>query len=874
MTILLKRLVAVLATTLFVGVCCADDEVDEAEKEFFEKKIRPVLVENCYRCHSKKSDDLKGNLYVDTKEGLREGGDTGPAVVEGDTEQSLILTALKYEEDAFQMPPDGKLSDEIIADFETWIENGAWDPRSESVERVDPRQRRAAEHWSFQRPQSGALPVGYATRIDGWIERKLTDKKTTASPQSPRPNLARRVYYDLTGLPPTYTELSEFLNDESPLAYDRLVDRLIASPRFGERWARMWLDVSRYSDTKGYVFQEDRSYPDAYTFRQWVIEAWNADLAYDQFLQYQLAADQLPQLSFRVDSRAAMGFLTLGRRFLNNTHDIVDDRIDVTTRGMMGLTVSCARCHDHKYDAIPASDYYSMYGVFANSVEPKNAPAPLRLEDSGNIREPYVFLRGKPGNRGPRVTRKFLTVLAGSDAKPFTKGSGRLELAAAIADRDNPLTARVLVNRVWARLFGDPLVGTPSDFGVRCETPLQQDLLDDLSARFMENDWSIKRLIREVVRSDAYRRSTKIHSSAKWDTENQYLSRQNIRRRDFEGTWDAILAQSNDLDFTVGGPSEQLHVSSFGHRRGIYAYIDRQNLPGMFRTFDLASPDAHAPRRYETTSPQQALFLINSPFVLSQSRRISQWTARQDGASQDVASQDVAARIQSLYRMVLSRQPAEDEMNACLEFIKSETERDRKGARINRWSYGYGPYDAETGRVSSFTALPSFSDNVWQGGAKLPDSELGYASLRPRGGHPGDKQRAVVRRLHILQECELTFDGFLEHPAKQGDGVRLTVYCHQNSVVGSWVATHGKTEFVTKTIEVAAGGTVDLIIDMRESLNHDSFNLEFTANEFAAGRTRPLNSVSSFGGPTMAPLDAWGRLAQVLLLSNELLFVE
>lgn len=873
MTVLRTSLVAVLATTLFVGICRGDDEVDEADKEFFEKKIRPVLVDNCYHCHSQKSEDLKGNLYVDTKEGLLEGGDTGPAVIEGDTEQSLILTAMKYEEDAFQMPPDGKLSDEIIADFEKWIENGAWDPRSESGERIDPRQQRADEHWSFQRPQAGAVPVGHATRIDGWIESKLTDKKTIASPQTSRQNLAHRVYYDLTGLPPTYTELTEFLNDESSLAYERLVDRLIASPRFGERWARLWLDVSRYSDTKGYVFQEDRSYPDAYTFRQWVIEAWNADLAYDQFLQYQLAADQLPPLSFRVDSRAAMGFLTLGRRFLNNKHDIVDDRIDVTTRGMMGLTVSCARCHDHKYDAIPASDYYSMYGVFANSVEPKNAPAPLRLEDSGKIREPYVFLRGKPGNRGPKVTRKFLTVLAGSDAKAFAKGSGRLELAAAIADRDNPLTARVLVNRVWARLFGDPLVATPSDFGVRCETPLQQDLLDDLSARFMENDWSLKRLIREVVRSDAYRRSTKIQTSAEWDTENQYLSRQNIRRRDFEGTWDAILAQSHDLDFTVGGPSEQLHVSSFGHRRGIYAYIDRQNLPGMFRTFDLASPDAHAPRRYETTSPQQALFLINSPFVLSQSRRISQLTARLD-ARPDIASQDAGERIHLLYRMVLSRTPTDDEMNACLEFIESEMERDTAGPRINRWSYGYGPYDADTGSVSSFTALPSFANNVWQGGAKLPDPELGYASLRAGGGHPGDKQRAVVRRLHVREDCKLTFDGFLGHPAKQGDGVRLTVYCHQNGVVGTWVATDGKTKFVSKAIDVAAGGTVDLIVDMRESLNHDSFNLEFTVNEFVAGRMRSLNSVSTFRGPTMAPLDAWGRLAQVLLLSNELLFVE
>lgn len=861
------RRVVVLSILVATGVSTTHLRADDDQKDFFEKKIRPVLVENCYRCHSQKSDDLKGNLLVDSKEGLREGGDTGPAVVEGNTEESLLLTALKYQEDAFQMPPDGKLSDEIIADFEKWIEDGAWDPRGDSEKPMDPRQSRAAGHWSFTVPQSGNVPVGYSSRIDGWIESKLVEKQTTPSLRTQRENLAHRVYYDLTGIPPSYGEMTAFLNDKRPLTYERLVDRLIASPRFGERWARMWLDVSRYADTKGYVFQEDRSYPDAHTFRQWVIEAWNTDLPYDQFLQYQLAADQLPQLSFRVDARAAMGFLTLGRRFLNNTHDIIDDRIDVTTRGMMGLTVSCARCHDHKYDAIPAADYYALYGVFANSTEPKDAPAPLRLEDAGKIREPYVFLRGKPGNRGPRVPRKFLSVLAGADAKPFSKGSGRSELAAAIADRENPLTARVLVNRVWARLFGDSLVATPSDFGVRCDAPTQQDLLDDLSARFMDNDWSAKRLIREIVLSDAYCRSTHVSKSAEWDLENQYLSHQNLRRRDFEGTWDAILARSNDLDLTVGGPSAQLHVSEYGHRRGVYAYIDRQNLPGMFRTFDLASPDSHAPRRYETTSPQQALFLINSPLLLNQSRRIGDLTV----------GQDTQERIDTLYQMILSRVPTGDEREACLKFVNfeaSRASRDTNGSPLHRWSYGFGPYDPATGSVSSFTEFPSFAGNVWQGGDKLPDAVLGYASWRDRGGHPGDSSKAIVRRLHITSDCQLRIDGRVEHPAKQGDGVRLTIYCHQNGILGTWTAAHGRTRFRTDVVEVKSGAMVDLIVDMRDSLNHDSFDLEFSTEEHVGGRTRRMDSVSTFSGPAMPPLDAWGQLAQVLLLSNELLFVE
>jgi hypothetical protein len=845
----------VFATT---ALCSAEDK---ELLEFFEKKIRPVLVENCYECHSRKSEEVKGNLLVDTKAGLLEGGGTGPAVVPGNTEESLILTALRYKEDAFQMPPSGKLSDEILKNFAQWIEDGAVDPRD--GERVDPRITRAAEHWSFQKPRSRDVPTDFSSRIDGWIGGQLRGKSIEPAPLAEPRTIVRRVYYDLTGLPPTYEEVTEFRADRNPLAYQRLVERLLSSPRFGERWGRMWLDVARYSDTKGYVFTQDRSYTHAHTYREWVISAWNHDLPYDQFIQYQLAADQLPALPFGPDVRAAMGFLTLGRRFLNNRHDIIDDRIDVTTRGMMGLTVTCARCHDHKYDAIPTADYYSLYGVFSNSHEPRNDPAPLRLEDAKKIHETFIFVRGNPENRGDQVPRQFLSVID-KNASPFKRGSGRAEMAKAIADVENPLTARVLVNRVWLRLFGSPLVDTPSDFGVRCEQPVQQDLLDDLAVRFMERDWSIKSLVREIVLSEAYRRSATGTASASSDTANRYLSHQNIRRRDFEGTWDALLAASHDLDFTIGGPSVKLHVKPFPQRRAVYGYIDRQNLPGMFRTFDLASPDAHAPRRYETTSPQQALFLMNSPFLMERSRQLAQLTT--------AGSAD--KRIEDLYRIVLTRAPDAGERASCLEFLRIEKEADLRGARLHRWSYGYGPFDESTGRVTRFTELPHFTGEVWQGGEKLPDERLGYVSWRTRGGHPGLNDAAAVRRLYIPRNSTIQFRGKLEHEADGGDGVRLTIHCHENGTLGTWVSQHSVTKFATQPVHVAADGFVDLIVDMRDSNGFDSFQLQFQVVEKIQNREGVFDSVTTFRGPSPQLLNPLEKLSQVLLLSNEFLFVE
>jgi hypothetical protein len=378
----------------------SSDEID-----FFEKKIRPVLVQHCYSCHSHEGKKLEGGLRLDSRAGVLKGGDDGPVLVPGKPEASILLKAIRYGQDFSQMPPKGKLPAEVIADFERWIAAGAPDPRLEG----SPLTKVQDRHWAFQPPRLVPLPLVKRcdwpqSEVDRFVLARLEERGLSPSPDANRGTLIRRLSLDLIGLPPTYSEVEIFVKDRSPEALDKLIDRLLASPHFGERWARHWLDVARYADTKGYVFQEDRNYPEAYTYRDWVIQAFNEDLPYDRFLVAQIAGDQAPA-SGTARPLAAMGFLTLGRRFINNVHDIIDDRIDVVTRGTMALTVSCARCHDHKYDPIPTKDYYALYGVFASSLEPKDSPSPLRLIDAPQPHNARVFLRGNPSNPGEEVPR-------------------------------------------------------------------------------------------------------------------------------------------------------------------------------------------------------------------------------------------------------------------------------------------------------------------------------------------------------------------------------------------------------------------------------------------------------------------------------------
>jgi hypothetical protein len=867
-----RTLPTLAALLLLAGPACAQGNPGH---DFFETKIRPVLAEHCFSCHGPKRQ--QAGLRLDSRAALLKGGEDGPVVRLEQPEQSALLKALRHDGDV-KMPPKGKLAPQVVADVAAWLKMGAPWPEAKvaaaATSAEDPQQ-----HWAFRPVKKPAIPSVkqqhlVQTPVDAFHLAALEAKGLHPAPLADRRTLLRRVSYDLIGLPPTAEEVAAFEADRSPDAFDRVVDRLLASPRYGERWGRHWLDVARYADTRGYVFTEERKFPNSYTYRDYVIRAFNEDLPYDQFLLHQLAADRLP---LGEDKRplAAMGYLTLGRRFLNNIHDIIDDRIDVVSRGLLGLTVACARCHDHKFDPIPSKDYYSLYGVFASSIEPKELPlietpantpeyqkflaglkereqkladferatlaglqkrwrenvgdillavkkagnkpinpkqfqlvageihpamvkrwqgylkaddnksspvwaawfayaavpeaefagvkldsanvhpllaeelqknppkslkdvadcysrvfrgvaakpqaaapaevelrkvldnpkSPLHVElkdvtkffdraardkqralkqqidafranspaappramvlvDAPTPQEPRVFLRGIPGNLGPAVPRQFLAVLAGKDRKPFTQGSGRLELARAIASKDNPLTARVMVNRIWLHHFGAGLVRTPSDFGLRSEPPTHPELLDYLAARFVEDGWSVKKMHRLILLSRAYQQAGDDNPEGlKADPENRLLWKMNRRRLDFEAMRDTLLAVSGRLDLKMGGPSVDIIQAPFSGRRTVYGFIDRQNLPGLFRTFDLANPDSSSPQRHQTTVPQQALFLMNSPFVLEQARAVLRLP--------DVASQrEAEPKIQRLYRRVLDRPAERDEINLGMRFLE------------------------------------------------------------------------------------------------------------------------------------------------------------------------------------------------------------
>jgi hypothetical protein len=845
----------------------------QAEVDFFERQIRPVLVERCYECHSEKAKTLQAGLRLDSAAGLRKGGDSGPALVPGKPDESLLLESLRYE--SYEMPPDAKLPDSVIEDFARWIELGAADPRTEAPlpqEAREPSTADASQHWAFRPPVFVEPPAVVQSQwpqsdVDRFILARLEQAGLSPSAAADPRTQLRRLFYDLVGLPPSAEEVQAFAAAPDRNAYVAAVDRLLASPEFGERWGRYWLDVARYADTKGYVFQEDRNYPHAHTYRDWVIGAFNRDMPYRDFVLAQLAADQLDD----PDLYPAAGFLTLGRRFINNTHDIIDDRIDVVSRGLLGLTATCARCHDHKYDPIATADYYAMYGVFASSREPKDAAAPLLLVDAERPVEPVIFVRGNPANRGPRVPRQFFPCLTRGDVRPYQHGSGRLEMARAIADPENPLTARVWVNRVWLHLFGQGLVTTPSDFGTRCDPPSHPQLLDWLATRFVAEGWSTKWLIRTLVTSQVYRQASGVRPDGREiDPENRLLWRMNRRRLDLEPLRDSMLVAAGRLDRTLGGPSVQLTQEPFPTRRSVYGFIERQNLPNFFRTFDFAGPDTHSPRRPYTTVPQQALYLMNSPFAMEQARYAA---ARGRAGGEDLED----ARIRQLFRSVLGRDPSADEAAAATRFVREGSREDGGHERSSEdpWTYGWGQYDVSRDAVQ-FQALPHFTGDAWQGGAQLPDPKLGWVMLNAGGGHPGnDAAHAAIRRWVAPRAGRVSISGRLEHLAEQGDGVRGRVVPHGHGSVAEWSVHHGQAATTVSRFTVAAGDAVDLVVDCRDGPSHDGFRWDATVRlEPEDGDPRQWNTTAGFRGPPAEPLNVWERLAQTLMMTNEFAFID
>ena len=696
---------AAVVVALTASPVSSADKKSSAGIEFFEKKIRPVLVAKCYKCHA--GNQLKGGLRVDTRDGIRRGGESGPAVVPKNTQKSLILEALRHE--SFEMPPKEKLSKRVIADFVTWIKLGAPDPRKEKAGKVLPIKKtdidfkQARRFWSFTPPQLHKAPPvknrsWSRTGIDPFVLAKLEKNGLAPNPRADARTLIRRATYALTGLPPTAKEVDAFVRaskSDPKQAYAKLIDRLLNSPHYGERWARMWLDVSRYAEDQAHIVGSNSSlfYPNAYLYRDWVIKSLNADMPYDKFLRLQLAADLYTPQDQTDD--VALGFIGLGPKYYRrNAPEVMadewEDRVDTVSRGLLGLTVACARCHDHKYDPIPTTDYYGLAGVFAGtqmynrplkkpaktqavkkkakkkSRRRKNSPAnSLHIIRDGQPRDLNVYIRGNHKTKGPLVKRRFLTILSPGKPIALTDGSGRKPLAEAIVDSKNPLTARVIVNRVWAVHFGKGIVSTPSNFGQLGSRPTHPRLLDDLAVRFMKNGWSLKWLHREILLSSAWQQSSDlVPRNVAADPDNKLLWRANRRRLGVEAWRDTLLAASGRLDRTVGGKSIDPQKPD-SVRRTVYARISRLKLNAMLVMFDHPDPNAHAAKRVETTTSLQKLFVLNSPFMVKQAEELAKRIQAADSTT--------AGRIDFAYRRLFGRVPSDDEARLAKTFVESAT---------------------------------------------------------------------------------------------------------------------------------------------------------------------------------------------------------
>ncbi len=940
--------------------------------EFFEKSVRPVFAEQCYKCHG--PEKQKGDLRLDSREAFLKGTDSGPIAVPGDPAKGSFLKSIRHEIENKMPEKASKLSDEKIAALTEWVKIGMPWPEHDKNAPISKAQI-ASTHWAFQPIRKPAVPAvkdvahWAQNEIDRFVLAKLEAAGLAPAPIASRYALIRRAAFDLTGLPPTSAEVAAFQNDPAPVrdAFAKVVDRLLASPQYGERWGRHWLDVARYADHRGYLAGgASREYPFAWTYRDWVIAALNDDLPYDQFLTRQIAAD-LPGSGAKPGDIAALGFLTLGRRFLNNPNDIIDDRIDVIMRGTMSLTVGCARCHDHKFDPITAKDYYALHGVMASCEEeadPEKLPllpggkaspefeqaraaavAEMRAADqkiadklSATLRsgsglsifisaemvdaiatknrlpkkiveertkeknklvkleldpgspprahvlrdrpqpvKPHVFIRGNPARPGEVVDRRFPSFLGG-DAAPFKQGSGRLDLARAITAPQNPLTARVIANRVWLHHFGTGFTPTPGDFGTRSETPVHGELLDWLATNFTEHGWSLKKLHRTILLSATWMQDS-VHPSElvaanpnsasrspqSVDPENRLLWRQTRQRLEWEAMHDALLAAAGNLDPTIGGRPVKLFTEPYPKRRAVYAYIDRQNLPGTLRTFDFASPDLMNAQRSTTSVPQQALYMMNSPFVIAQAETLTD--------APDFSSTNPEERqVQMLYQRVLARKATPSEVQTAIAYVRAAQTAQRTPPPIPTWRYGFGTYDA-AGKKVTFTPFAHWSGAQWQAGAKLPDPQFGYVHLTATGGHPS-RDLAAIRRFTASREMTVSLSGEIVRAAAAGDGVHARIVSSRSGPIAEYeVAPKATIASAIDRIELAAGETLDFILESKGDDNSDGFTWR-TVLYSTDGLSYDAKKQFAGPPPKVEPFTPWERFAQVLLETNEFMFVD
>mgnify|MGYP001161334150 FL=1 len=781
-----------LLSCLLVAFFCAkaksESSLKEEEVKFFESKIRPVLVEQCYRCHSSE-EKIRGGLSIDTREGILHGGDSGPAIVPGDLNSSLLWTAINWADEDYEMPPKKKLPINVIADFKKWIEMGAPDPRviKAGYVKTEIDIEKGKDFWSFKKPIKRPLPEiknesWPVSETDHFILAKLDSNGIIPAVDSKPETLLRRLYFDLIALPPTPKDIRRYAaawKKDPKIAYQKEVEKLLSTERFGERWGRHWLDVVRYAESSGKDI--NMTFPHAWRYRDYVVDSFNTDKPYNEFIVEQIAGDLLPIKNDEdwQENLIATGFLAIGPKNLNERDprqfalDLADEQIDTTTQAILGLTVSCARCHDHKSDPIPTADYYSLAGVFLNTktyfgtinavqnrrgtkllelpiqdkqsvdslssneisfIKKRLAESEDRLleltrqarEDrlagrSGNAQQqalrlrtqisqikgrlnsvdengelitramgvqdredfiqPVVLIRGELDKPAQQVNLGFPQVLCDEPVKLPKNSSGRLEFARWLSSKDNPLTARIMVNRVWGYLFGNSIVTSQNNFGKTGQTPSHPELLDYLAVKFMEDNWSIKTLIRELVLTRTYQMSSTYNREAyNKDPENSLQWRHSPKKIDAEALRDSMLVVSGQLDYNrplgseiawggdnrVGGFRPPRNNSSRErpiNYRSVYLPAARDSLPEALALFDPADSNIVTGKREETNVPDQALYLMNNKFVIEQAEAMAMRINKGAKTNNE--------RVANAFNIAFARSATKNEVDEALAFIRN-----------------------------------------------------------------------------------------------------------------------------------------------------------------------------------------------------------
>ncbi|MEX2168649.1 MAG: PSD1 and planctomycete cytochrome C domain-containing protein [Pirellulales bacterium] len=963
--------IAAIALLVSVFEIATSSATDPATPPTYEADIRPIFRAHCFDCHGA-VDEKQGNLDLRLVRFQLAGGDSGPAIAPGDPEASLLLARIS----AGEMPPgEAKVTPQEIETIERWIAAGAKTARPEP-ESIAPGLGITEEErswWAFQpieRPDVVTPSTDPHVRIAiDVLLREAMPEELTFSPDADKRTLLLRAYFDLLGLPPTPEEAEQFLADESPEAYEKLIDRLLASPHYGERWARHWLDAAGYADSDG-GNEQDVVRTWAFKYRDYVIRSFNADKPFDRFVHEQLAGDELAGpiagdlTAEQIELLTATGFLRMAADGTASASDppvarnqVVTDTLKIVTSSLLGISVACAQCHDHRYDPIPQTDYYALRAVFEPALdwqawkssgerqvslytaadrqraaeieaeaqktsveraaklvvymaealekeltkyeEPSRAElraayttaADQRSDAQKQLLEKYPSVNVSEGvlyqynqaaaddlkkfderiaaTRATKPAEEFLRVLTEPvghvpETKLFHRGdyrqpmqvvapgalsvcspeSGRTEFAVKSAELpttgrrlafarwlsgpDNPLTARVIANRVWMHHFGRGLVTTPADFGRLGTQPSHPALLDWLVAALRDSGWSLKHLHRAIMLSTAYRQSSRREpAQIAIDADNRYYARQNVLRLDAEALRDRALAATGTLDRTQFGPpagiaeddTGQVIVAGDVQRRSLYLLQRRTQPVALMQAFDAPVMQTNCEVRPSSTVATQSLMLMNGQFWLNQAAALANRAQREQAQA---VPAELAADLPQ-----------------------------RWDATPPLWQFGYGSCDAASGRTTAFTPLAHWTGSTWQGGAALPDERVGWVSLHADGGHPGDNPKyAAIRRFTAPADGVLTVRGALGHASKHGDGVRGHVVVSSTGVAGEWPVHNREVQTPVERIVVQSGDTVDFITDCRGPVTSDSFTWRVELMlELAEGGTAFFRSAEQFHGP-------------------------